>query len=213
MSSLRRANAARSPCRRRRKGGFNAGGATTVPELDGSSVARDCLAPPDMVCTTHSVIKRVSFAGHAAQLEQENLIPPRMHARPGRKLNKTYQSSQSMPRMCSTCGMSNHFMADCLNPSIIELAEAKQQKTIKAANALVIDLRIDMTSEREYFPPLIKETSEENARNEKRNISKFRRALGYWRYLCGKSNFLFLGNMNRMYPNLRGSICKQDSCQ
>ncbi len=81
------------------------------------------------------VIKRVSFAGHTAQREQENLIPPRMHARSGRTLNKTYQPSQSMPRMYSACGMSGHFMTNCLKPNIIELSQAKGQKTIKAANA------------------------------------------------------------------------------
>ncbi len=34
------------------------------------------------------VIKRVSLAGRAEQLKQEDLIPPRMHARSGRKRNK-----------------------------------------------------------------------------------------------------------------------------
>ncbi len=36
--------------RRGHKGGFRGGGATSVPERDGSSVARDGLAPPDLAC-------------------------------------------------------------------------------------------------------------------------------------------------------------------
>ncbi len=47
------------------------------------------------------VIKRVSLAGHAEQLKQENLFPPRMHARPDRERNKPYQPSQSMPQNVS----------------------------------------------------------------------------------------------------------------
>ncbi len=60
-----------------------------------------------------SVIKRLSLAGHAEQLKQENLIPPWMDPRPGRKRNKPYQPSQSMPRTCPACGMTDHFTANC----------------------------------------------------------------------------------------------------
>ncbi len=86
------------------------------------------------------VIKRVSLAGRAEQLKQENLIPPRMHARPGRKRNKPYKPSQSMPRMCPACGMPGQFMANCPKPDSVRLSHAKRQKTIKVANELVIDL-------------------------------------------------------------------------
>ncbi len=84
--------------------------------------------------TQHAdVIKRVYLAGYAEQL---NLFPPRMHARPGRKRNKPYQPSQSMPRTCPACGMTNHFMANFPKPIIVQLSQAKRQKTIKAANKL-----------------------------------------------------------------------------
>ncbi len=44
------------------------------------------------------LIKRVSLAGHAAQLKQEDIIAPKMHARPDRKRKKPYEPSQTMPR-------------------------------------------------------------------------------------------------------------------
>ncbi len=78
-------------------------------------------------------IKRVSFSGHAEQLKQENLIPPRTHARQGRKRNKPCQPSQSMPRTCPACGMTH----------VVHLFQAKRQKTIEAANELEIDLTND----------------------------------------------------------------------
>ncbi len=81
----------------------------------------------------------MSIAGHAEQVKQENIIPPRMHARPGRKRNKPYQPSQSMPRTCPACGMTDYFMANCPKPIIVQLSLAKRQKTINAANKLVID--------------------------------------------------------------------------
>ncbi len=52
-------NAVRRSCRRCHKGGFNAGGATAVPEGDGISVAS---ASPDMALAAQSVIKRSSLA-------------------------------------------------------------------------------------------------------------------------------------------------------
>ncbi len=89
------------------------------------------------------VIKRVSLAGHVEQLKQENLFPPRMHARPGRKRNKPYQPSHSMPRTSPACGMAGHFMANCPKTNVFQLSQAKRQKTIEVANELVIDLTND----------------------------------------------------------------------
>ncbi len=83
-----------------------------------------------------SVIKRLSLAGHAEKLKQENLIPPRMHARPGRKRNKPYWPSHSMARTCPACGMT-------AKRNVVQLSQAKRQKTIEAANELVIDLTND----------------------------------------------------------------------
>ncbi len=89
------------------------------------------------------VIKRVSLAGHAEQLKQENRFPPSMRARPGRKRNKPYQPSQSMPRTCPACGMTGHLMANCPKSNVVQLSQAKRKKTIEAANELVIDLTND----------------------------------------------------------------------
>ncbi len=36
-----------------------------------------------------------------------------------------------------------HFMANCTKPNVVQLSQAKQQKTIEAANELVIDLTND----------------------------------------------------------------------
>ncbi len=120
------------------------------------------------------VIKRVSLAAHAAQLKQENLVAPRMSARPDNKQKKPYEPSQSILRMCSACGMPGHFVENCPKPNIVQLSQAKRQKTIEAANALVMTLLSKVTNDREYFPPLIKENSEDNPRNEKPNSLKFR---------------------------------------
>ncbi len=90
------------------------------------------------------VIKRVSLTGREEKLKQENLFPPRMHARPGRKRNKPYQPSQSVPRTCPACGMTGHFMANCPKPNAVELSPRRSdRKTIEAANELVIDLTND----------------------------------------------------------------------
>ncbi len=146
MSSLRRANAALLPCRRGHKGGFIAGEATAVPERDGSSVARGDLAPPDRRARHTGIIKRESLAGRAEQLKQENFIPPRMHARPSRKAEKAVPAiaddaaDVSRERHARPLG---HFMANCPKPDSVQLSHAKPQKTVKAANALVIDLTTD----------------------------------------------------------------------
>ncbi len=51
--------------------------------------------------------------------------------------------------MCPACGMSGHFMASGPKPNIVQLSQAKGQKTIEAANALVIDLTMDSDYDRE----------------------------------------------------------------
>ncbi len=51
--------------------------------------------------------------------------------------------SQSMPRTCPACGMTGHFMANCPKPNVVQLSQAKRQKTIEATNELVIDLTND----------------------------------------------------------------------
>ncbi len=90
------------------------------------------------------VIKRMSLAGRAEQLKQENLIPPRMHARSGRKRNKPYQPSQSMPRMCPACGMPGHFMANCPKPDSVRPVPCRSGRNpSKVANELVVDLTND----------------------------------------------------------------------
>ncbi len=66
-----------------------------------------------------------------------------MHDRPGRKRNKPYRPSQSMPQTCPACDMTGHFMAYCPKPNVVQLSQAKRQKTIEAANKLVIDLTND----------------------------------------------------------------------
>ncbi len=63
-----------------------------------------------------------------------------MRARPGRKRNKPYQPSQSMPRTCPARGMTGHLMANCPKHNVVQLSQAKRKKTIEAANELVIDL-------------------------------------------------------------------------
>ncbi len=85
----------------------------------------------------------MSLAGYAEQLKQENLIPPRMHARPGGKRNKPYQPSQSTPANVSRVRHASHFMANFPKPDSVRLSHAKRQKTVEAANALVIDLTND----------------------------------------------------------------------
>ncbi len=52
---------------------------------------------------------------------------------------------------------------------------------------VVIDFTDDSgyNSDREYFPELIKETSEENSKKMKPNSSKFRSPPVHWRNLCG----------------------------
>ncbi len=39
--------------------------------------------------------------------------------------------------------MPGHFMANCLKPESVQLSHAKLKKTVKAANALEIDLSND----------------------------------------------------------------------
>ncbi len=143
MSSLRRTNAAVQPWRRDLKGGFNADEPTAVPERDGSSMARDVWHLQTWRAQHTGVIKRVSLAGRSEQLKHENGIAPRMHAKTGRKRNKPYQPSQSMPRMCSACVMPGHFMANCPKLDSARLSHANRQKTVKVANELLIDLTND----------------------------------------------------------------------
>ncbi len=39
--------------------------------------------------------------------------------------------------------MTGHFMANCPKPNVVQLSQAKRQKTIGAASELVIDLTND----------------------------------------------------------------------
>ncbi len=39
--------------------------------------------------------------------------------------------------------MTGHFMANCPKPNVVQLSQAKRQKTIEAANELVINLAND----------------------------------------------------------------------
>ncbi len=86
--------------------------------------------------------------------------------------------------MCPACGMWGHLMANCQKPNIVQLSQAKP-----------------MTNYREYFPPLIKETSKDNPRNEKQNSLKFRSPPKCWEIWCGISNFLFIGLARLSVPS------------
>ncbi len=146
MSSLRRTNAALQPRRRAHKGVFNTEEPTTVQERCGRLDHR-WLGTVWHLQTWRAqhtgVIKRVCLAGRAEQLKQENLISPTMLARPDRKREKPYRQSQSMPRICPACGMPSHFMANSPKSDSARLSHAKRQKTVKVANALVIDITND----------------------------------------------------------------------
>ncbi len=98
------------------------------------------------------VNKRVYLARHTEQLEQENLIPPRMHACPGCKRNTPYKPSQSMPRTCPAGGIT-------AKPNVVQLSQGKGQKTIEAALSQRLTLLTIVDSHRDYLPPLFKETS------------------------------------------------------
>ncbi len=89
------------------------------------------------------VIKRVSLVGQAGQLEQEDIIPPKLHSRPGRKRVRPYEPSESMPRTCPACGRTGHFSRGCPSPSSAHLSQSKRAGILEVADSLVIDLTQD----------------------------------------------------------------------
>ncbi len=103
MSSLRRANASVQPCHRGHKGGFNAGETLAYQNvMDHRWLGT--VWHLQTWCAEHARdIKRVSLVGHTEQLNQENLIPLRMHIRPARPRAVNGTSHISHRSLCREC--------------------------------------------------------------------------------------------------------------